>query len=119
MSVSFRLSATDWASTKRNPPADANGIVTAPVAHLAGLACTPRVPLDPALRNEVIERKGLDHFARLWQATTTETDIRDGDIWVWRGVDHPIHTVIEWPWRELGSPDEKRLIVVFEERQQG
>ncbi len=101
--------ASVTASTKRSPAPDANGIVTAPVAHLASVAIFPLAPMDDQVRQLL----GMTAIAgEIWQTFTRETDIKEGDVLTVASVEYPVRAVGDWPWRPTGAD---RVVVAIEE----
>lgn len=108
VSKSFDLLARVTASTKRDPAA-VSGIIGAKVENLTGVKILALAPLT----QQVQQLLGLTAVAgELWQTSTRETDIREGDVLVVDSVEYPVRAVGNWPWRPSGAD---RVDVVVEE----
>lgn len=100
--ITFSAIATVPANTKRG------NITTGFVAHLIGLQCTEKFPVDTETRL----RLQLNTPHTLWQTMFQgELDIKKGDKLVIDTVEYPISHVEPWPYYE----NDMRLRVYFED----
>lgn len=106
--LTFKLRATETASTKR-PPDVSGGKRGTPSTNIASLACYPLVPIDAQLQ----ERMHLEGAMKLWQTFAQGgLDILEGDLLCIDSTEYPVRYVEEWDWH----PDSAdRLLIVVEE----
>lgn len=82
--------ATQSASTKRTTVT--GGKSAAPTENLDHLKITPLQPVDA----DLLQRVQIDTPHELLQTFTEESDIKEGDILVVSGADHPVRSVANW-----------------------
>lgn len=94
MKSGWDLTATITIDTKRATlTAGKRGEAT---TYLEDVPATPLMPVSA----ELAQRAGLDSPYELVTTTVMATDVQNGDIVSYGGVDYPIRAIEDWPWAD-------------------